>query len=80
MGFDHSQTVVLSTILRSPFLGLIIIWEIIWKATALWKAARHNQLYWFIGLVIINSVGILPIVYILFFQKDKNTQMAKKLK
>jgi hypothetical protein len=48
-----------------------IIWEAVWKAVALWKSARNNQLYWFIAILILNTVGILPIVYIAFFQKKK---------
>jgi len=47
----------------------LIIWEAIWKAIALWKSARNSQLVWFIAILVINSVGILPIVYLAFFQK-----------
>jgi hypothetical protein len=56
------------------FLALIIIlalWELIWKGIALWKAARNEQKYWFIAILIINSAGILPILYIFVFQKGK---------
>lgn len=48
---------------------LLVIWEGVWKLTALWKSARHGQLVWFICLAIFNTVGILPILYILCFQK-----------
>jgi hypothetical protein len=48
---------------------LLAIWEGIWKLIAMWKSARHNQLAWFICLAIFNTVGILPILYILLFQK-----------
>jgi len=72
MGLDQSQTVVLESILRSPFIVLFIIWEIVWKGIALWKAARNGQLYWYVAILILNSVGILPIIYVLFFQKDKS--------
>jgi len=49
----------------------VIIWEAIWKGIGMWKSARHGQLPWFIAILIINSIGILPIVYILFFQKKR---------
>jgi hypothetical protein len=52
-------------------LGLILIWDLIWRGLALWKAGRHNQKIWFIFLLILNSLGILPVVYLLFFQKDR---------
>ncbi|HTQ49895.1 MAG TPA: DUF5652 family protein [Candidatus Acidoferrales bacterium] len=49
---------------------LLAIWDGVWKLIALWKSARHDQLAWFICLAIFNTVGILPILYILFFQKN----------
>ena len=48
---------------------LLVIWEGVWKLTGLWKSARHGQLAWFICLAIFNTVGILPILYLLCFQK-----------
>ncbi|OGE71054.1 hypothetical protein A2617_01260 [Candidatus Daviesbacteria bacterium RIFOXYD1_FULL_41_10] len=48
---------------------LLAVWEIIWKGFALWSAARSKQRNWFIAVLIINSVGILPILYLKFFQK-----------
>lgn len=54
-----------------PILIPIVIWDLSWKWVALWKAARNNQLNWFIAVLLINSVGILPIIYIRFFQKKK---------
>jgi len=56
------------------FLALILIlalWEIFWKGIALWKAARESQRYWFIAILILNTVGILPILYIFVFKEGK---------
>ena len=39
-------------------------WGLIWKSIALWKAARRDQLGWYLSLLIINTAGILPIIYI----------------
>lgn len=47
-----------------PLLGIIIIWELIWKMIALWRSARNNDLTWFIFIGIVNSLAILPIIYI----------------
>ena len=44
---------------------VLAIWDAVWKLIAMWKSARNNQLAWFICLAIFNTVGILPIVYIL---------------
>jgi len=56
-------------------LYLIMAWELAWKAIALWKSARNKHLIWFIAILIFNTIGILPILYIVFFQKK-----AKKKK
>jgi methionyl-tRNA synthetase len=50
---------------------LVGIWDAVWKAIGLWKSGRNNQLAWFVVLFIFNTAGILPILYILFFQKKK---------
>jgi len=50
----------------------LMIWEMIWKGIALWKAGRNNQLTWFVFLLILNTAGILPIIYIFFVNKKKN--------
>jgi len=48
---------------------VILIWTIVWKGIALWKAARNNDKTWFILLLILNTVGILEIFYIYIFTK-----------
>jgi len=52
----------------SPILYLLIIWSIIWKGIALWHSARNKQLVWYITILIVNTVGILEIVYLIFFK------------
>jgi hypothetical protein len=52
-------------------LALLIIWSLAWKGVGLWRAGRNNQLIWFIALLIFNTVGILPILYIFLFQPQK---------
>ena len=46
-----------------------MIWDSVWKLIAMWKAGRNNHLAWFIFIALINTVGILPIVYILMHRK-----------
>jgi hypothetical protein len=63
---------LMSTIYQSPLiLSLIVIWSIAWKAVATWHAARNGQLGWFIALFIINTAGVLEIIYLAFFTKKK---------
>jgi hypothetical protein len=52
-----------------PVILLLIFWALIWKGIALWKTGRNNQLGWFVAILILNTLGILPIIYLFFFQK-----------
>ena len=45
---------------------LITVWSLPWKGVALWKAARVSHTKWFIVLLLINTLGILDIIYIYF--------------
>ena len=56
---------------------LLAIWDGVWRRIALWKSARNSQLAWFICLSIFSTAGILPILYIRFFQKN-GTQMPAR--
>jgi hypothetical protein len=50
-------------------LMLIVIWIAIWKGIALWKAARLSHRWWFIILLVVNTLGILEIIYIYFISR-----------
>lgn len=51
-----------------PLLLLVLVWTIVLKGYALWYAARGGQKWWFIALLIINTVGILEIIYLIWFR------------
>jgi methionyl-tRNA synthetase len=53
------------------FLALLFIWSAIWKGIALWKAGRNGNLGWFVALFVLNTVGILEIIYIFGFSKKQ---------
>ena len=52
-------------------LGTLAVWTIVWKGLGLWRAAHNQQLYWFLAFLIINDLGILEIIYLLWFRTDK---------
>ncbi len=54
-----------------PVILVLVIWEIAWKTIGMWKSARNNDLAWFIVIALINTVGILPIIYILTHRKNE---------
>jgi hypothetical protein len=57
-----------------PFMLL----ELVLKGFALWKSARKSQNVWFIALLVVNSLGILPIIYLVLNRENK--EVAKKSK
>ena len=44
------------------------LFDIVMKLVALWGSARNNHLVWFIFLAIFNTIGILPIVYLVLYK------------
>jgi len=52
-------------------IWLAVLWTIPWKGVALWKAAKNNHKWWFVALLVINTLGILKILYIFVFSKRK---------
>jgi methionyl-tRNA synthetase len=47
------------------------MWSVAWKGLALWRAASLKQRNWFIGILLLNTLGILEIVYLFFFATKK---------
>ncbi len=51
---------------------LILVVVVILKCLSLWFAARYEKKpYWFIALLIFSTLGLLPLVYLIFFRKKK---------
>lgn len=47
-----------------PLLIALQLWTIPWKGMALWKAVKSNSKRWFIALLIVNTLGLLEIIYL----------------
>jgi len=52
---------------------IVGLFELVLKAFALWHSARGRQLAWYIAILLLNTAGILPIIYLLFFKKKEKT-------
>jgi hypothetical protein len=56
-------------------IGLIIlgvVWTLIWKALAMWRAAKVGSKVWFGILLVVNTLGILDIIYLYVISKPRN--------
>lgn len=62
-------------------LAILFVWIYVWKLIALWKAAREKQVAWFIVFALLNTMGILEILYIFVFNKlgikEKSIEQVK---
>lgn len=57
--------------LAFPFILIFVLWSIVWKGLALWHAGRRGQYWWFAILLVVNTLGILEIIYLFFVAKIK---------
>jgi len=55
-----------------PIIIAIVIWDGVWKLAAMWRAAQNKQLLWFLCIAILNTCGLLPIIYLLISKKKGN--------
>ncbi|MBN2743139.1 MAG: hypothetical protein JXR39_04520 [Marinilabiliaceae bacterium] len=56
-----------------PLLLGIMLWDGVWKVIAMWHAARRNELGWFVCLAVFNTIGVLPIVYLLRCRRKRES-------
>ena len=67
------------------FLMLVVmVWDLVWKLLAMWKAAKRNSAVWFAALLLFNTAGILPILYIYVFsemkKRNKSARRSRKVR
>lgn len=71
----QAQTIIYTS---NDFLVLVLLmlWTLPWKGVALYKAARNKSKWWFVILLIVNTAGILEILYIFIFSKRKSKEIS----
>jgi len=58
----------------SVWIILLIFLDLFLRGMALWRAAKRSQKWWFIALLVINTVGILPAIYLLTHPEKKGNK------
>ena len=61
-----------------PFLLILVLWSLFWKGLALWHSARAGKFAWFTVLLVINTIGILEIIYLFGVLKIEAKDLFKK--
>ncbi|MBU3904797.1 MAG: hypothetical protein KJ906_01445 [Nanoarchaeota archaeon] len=73
----------IESFVTSPWFWIVMIiisiWSIVWKGLGLWKAAGKKDKSWFIAMLVLNTAGILPIIY-LYLTGRKIKKKVKKRK
>lgn len=45
------------------------LWTLYWKYKAIWHAVKHDHKIWVLVLLVVNTLGILEILYLHVFSK-----------
>lgn len=53
------------------WIWIAILWEIVWKIIGLRKAIHYKDSKWFWMILLLNTVGILPMIYVLILKRNK---------
>lgn len=61
----------------SPWFILLLLWTLVWKGFALWKAARRGEKVWYVVILVLNTIGILEILYLFAFSKKSKEGQQK---
>jgi hypothetical protein len=64
----------------SAFLVPLMLWGTFWKGWALWRAAKNDNKVWFVVILLLNTLGILDILYIFVFGKKQKSSPKKTKK
>jgi hypothetical protein len=59
-------------------LAIIVLWSLFWKGCALWHAARRGEVWWFIAILLINTLGLLEIIYLFGFAKLRPGELISR--
>ena len=62
----------------SFLFAVLLVWSLVWKGLALWKSAQLGKKWWFTAMLLINTIGILEILYIFVFSKMKDKTEESK--
>jgi len=54
-----------------PLVVVIFLWDAVLRLLGMWRAAQRKELLWFVLIAIINTAGILPLIYLIINKEKK---------
>ena len=73
LGISVNALVILMVV-----MAILVVFDSVMKLIGMWKSARNGHIVWFIFIAIINSVGILPIIYLVWFDSSSSNRQIRK--
>ena len=77
-GFDPTYGLMGLIQANGALIAVILLWSLFWKGLALWHSGRRGQPWWFVIMLVLNTVGILEIIYLFAICKIKFSQLFTK--
>ncbi|MDD4628394.1 MAG: DUF5652 family protein [Candidatus Peribacteraceae bacterium] len=59
-------------------IGILVLVDLALKGWALWRMARMEKKWWFIALLVVNSLGIFPAIVLVFTNEEYNKMISRK--
>ena len=58
-------------------LSAMTLWNLSWKGVSCWTAARKEQKWWFVALLLLNTLGVIDMIYLFFIARiqDKKKEV-----
>jgi hypothetical protein len=75
---DLGDWVVFGHPMNFSLLILVALWSLFWKGLALWHAARRGEAGWFVAILIINTLGLLEIIYLFAVAKVRGGALFRR--
>lgn len=57
-------------------LGVFVFVELILKGFALWRAAKRSDKVWYIAILVLNTLGLLPFIYLIITRKKDDVNKS----
>ena len=74
------KAVLIKFIIFVVIFSILFIIDLILRGITMWKASKRNQKTWFWFLLIVNSLCILPLIYLIIYRNSKPENEEEKKK
>lgn len=75
--YFYTQDKVEISVIWIVLFIILLIWTYFWKAAAIWHAVRNKDKVWFVVFLLVNTLGILDMIYLFGIEKVKKDSLFK---